>query len=112
MPDVLSTHDIAIRLAALEADQKVTSQVLGLLVNSLEQQTALLTEIADAVRQEPGPSPIVQSLDELTAAVLRMGEGVETLHQTLADLPETLNAAVDGTEAAWPSQDGTAGASW
>ena len=98
MSDPSSMDPAAARLMALEAGQKAMNQALGLMIDTLHQQTNLLTEIAQAVRQEPGPSPIVQSLDELTAAVVRMGAGVETLHATLDELPAAIGAVLDGGE--------------
>jgi len=68
-------------------------------------QTNLLTEIARAVRQEPGPSPVVQSLNELTAAVVRMGAGLETVQAQMEGLP----AAIEATFAAGDAQASQAG---
>jgi hypothetical protein len=84
------------RLTALEAGQSAMNQVLGLMLDTLQQQTNLLREIADAVKDEPGPSPIVQSLDELIGAVLQMGVGIETLSAKLDALPDAISAAMDG----------------
>lgn len=98
MPDPSPTDQTPARLTALEAGQKVMNQALGLMLDTLQQQTNLLTEIAEAVRQEPGPSPIVQSLDELTGAVVRMGAGIEMLHSKLDDLPAAIGVALDGVE--------------
>lgn len=94
MPPELPADQIAARLGALESDQKLMNQALGLMVDTLQQQTDLLTEIAAAIRQEPGPSPVVQALDELTAAVVRMGAGVDLMHRTLDTLPKALSAAL------------------
>jgi hypothetical protein len=66
------------------------------MLDTLQQQTNLLREIADAVKDEPGPSPIVQSLDELIGAVLQMGVGIETLSAKLDALPDAISAAMDG----------------
>jgi len=98
LSDQSSMDQTTVRLTALEAGQNAMNQALGLMIDTLHQQTNLLTEIAAAVRQEPGPSPIVQSLDELTAAVVRMGAGVETLHAKLDELPVAIGAVLDGGE--------------
>lgn len=84
------------RLAALEAGQSKMNQALGLMLDTLQQQTNLLSEIAAAVRDEPGPSPIIQSLDELTGAVVQMGVGIEVLSAKLDALPDAISAAMDG----------------
>ena len=84
------------RLAALEAGQFKMNQALGLMIDTLQQQTNLLSEIAAAVRDEPGPSPVIQSLDELTQAVVQMAAGIEVLSAKLDDLPDAISAAMDG----------------
>jgi len=93
LSDQSSVNPIAVRLTSLEAGQTAMNQALGLMIDTLHQQTNLLTEIAAAVRQEPGPSPIVQSLDELTAAVVRMGAGLETVQAQMEALPAAIEAA-------------------
>ena len=87
---------ITVRLSALEAGQSAMNQALGLMLDTLQQQTNLLREIAAAVQDEPGPSPIMQSLDELTAAVVQMGAGIETLGAKLDALPDAISAAMEG----------------
>ncbi|GLR66999.1 hypothetical protein GCM10010909_16800 [Acidocella aquatica] len=82
------------RLAALEAGQTAIVTALGLVLDTLQQQSNLLQELVDAARDEPGPSPIITSLDELTAAVVRMGAGVETLAQKFDALPNAISAAL------------------
>jgi hypothetical protein len=83
------------RLGALEAGQRLMNQALGLMLDTLQQQTNLLQEIATAVRDDPGPSPVMQSLDELTSAVVRMGGGIEMLGTKLDALPDAISAALD-----------------
>ncbi|WP_227324168.1 hypothetical protein, partial [Acidisoma silvae] len=48
-----------------------------------------------AVREEPGPSPIVAAIHDLTAAVETMGDGVALLRERLDALPAALSAALD-----------------
>lgn len=93
MPDPASSDPTSARLTALEAGQAAMNQALGLMIDTLHQQTNLLMEIAQAVRQEPGPSPIVQSLDELTGAVVRMGAGLEMVQAQMEALPGAIEAA-------------------
>jgi hypothetical protein len=97
-----SEDRIAARLVMIERDQAIMNQALGLMVDVLKQQTDLLVEIAAAVRHEPGPSPTVRALDELTEAVVRMGAGVEVMHQKLDALPEAIGAVLDGGEPPGP----------
>jgi hypothetical protein len=96
MADSPLTNPTIARLAALEAGQLAMNQALGLMVDTLQQQTNLLSEIAAAVRDEPGPSPVIQSLDELTGAVVQMGAGIEVLSAKLDALPDAISAALDG----------------
>lgn len=96
MADQAPADHIAARLGAVEAGQNAITQALGLMLDTLEQQTNLLTEIAKAVQEEPGPSPVMQSLDELTGAVVQMGAGIEALAEKLDTLPAALGAILDG----------------
>jgi hypothetical protein len=80
------------RLTALEAGQTAIVNALGLVLDTLQQQTNLLHELVDAARDEPGPSPVITSLDELTAAVVKMGAGVETLAKKFDELPDAIGA--------------------
>ncbi|MCB8883939.1 hypothetical protein ACELLULO517_27075 [Acidisoma cellulosilytica] len=95
MPPTDPADQIAARLKALESGQSLMNQALGLLVDTLQQQTDLLAEIAAAVREEPGQSPIVAAINDLTAAVETMGAGVDVLHEKLDALPAALSAALD-----------------
>lgn len=106
MAEPLQTDDRATRLAALEAGQAAMNQALGLMLDTLQQQMNLLREIAASVRDEPGPSPIMQSLDELTSAVVDMGAGIETVSRKLDTLPDAIGAALDSDPA--PRQARTA----
>jgi hypothetical protein len=90
--DKSPAHD-STRLAVLEAGQTAIVTALGLVLDTLQQQTNLLHELVDAARDEPGPSPVITSLDELTEAVVRMGAGVESLAQKFDELPDAIGAA-------------------
>jgi methyl-accepting chemotaxis protein len=96
MAEPSSADPASVRLAALEAGQSRMNQALGLMLDTLHQQTNLLREIADAVKDEPGPSPVIQALDELTEAVVSMGAGIETLTSKLDELPDAIGTAMMG----------------
>jgi hypothetical protein len=100
MADPSPADHTTARLAALESGQTAMNQALGLMLDTLQQQTNLLREIAAAVKDDPGPSPIVQSLDELTGAVVQMGAGIETLSAKMDALPDAISAAMDGNAVA------------
>jgi len=91
--DNLPSHS-STRLAALETGQTAIVTALGLVLDTLKQQTNLLQELVDAARDEPGPSPVITSLDELTEAVVRMGAGIETLAQQFDTLPDAISASL------------------
>jgi hypothetical protein len=93
MPADKSPVPDSTRLATLEAGQTAIVTALGLVLDTLQQQTNLLYELVDAARDEPGPSPVIISLDELTEAVVRMGAGVESLAQKFDELPDAIGAA-------------------
>jgi hypothetical protein len=87
MSDVISPAEVSTRLSAMET-------AMGLMVDTMQQQSNLLREIAEAVRQEPGESPVVTALDELTQAVVVMGANVETLAHRFTVLPAQLALAL------------------
>lgn len=87
MSDVISPTEVSTRLIAMEA-------AMGLMIDTMQQQSNLLREIAEAVRQEPGVSPVVTALDELAQAVVVMGASVEILAQRFAALPDELASAL------------------
>lgn len=93
MPADKSPAPDTTRLAALEGGQTAIVNALGLVLDTLQQQTNLLHELVDAARDEPGPSPVITSLDELTEAVVRMGAGIEILAQKFDALPDAIGAA-------------------
>jgi hypothetical protein len=89
MANEISATEISTRLIAMET-------AMGLMIDVMQQQSNLLHEIAEAVRHEPGESPVVTALDELTQAVVQMGANVETLAQRFAVLPDELATALKG----------------
>ena len=93
MPPDKSPAPDSTRLTALEVGQTAIVTALGLVLDTLQQQTNLLQELVDSAREEPGPSPVITSLDELTEGVVRMGAGVEILAQKFDGLPDAVGAA-------------------
>jgi hypothetical protein len=90
-------HD---RLTGLETGLKAVVGALGQMLSTLHQQTNLLSELAAAAREEPGESPVVKSLDELTEAVVQVGAGVQILHQKIDDIPGAITSALEPTTSA------------
>jgi hypothetical protein len=83
-------------LASLESGQLAMNTVLGLILDTMHNQNNLLTELADLSRDEPGPSPIMQALEDLTSAVNGMDENLGMLGKMLVDLPEKIGAVIEG----------------
>jgi len=73
MAEIATSENINSRLSSIEAAQLAMNSALGLMIDTLQMQTNLLGELADLARDEPGPSPLLQSMDDLTAAVRRWG---------------------------------------
>ena len=96
MADAPPADTILARFAALEAGQAAMVEALGLMLDTLQQQTNLLRELADTAKDEPDPSPIMRTLEELAGAVGRMGAGIETLGEKLDALPDAIGAVFDG----------------
>lgn len=84
------------RLERLEAGQTNLITAIGLMLDTMQQMNNLLVEIAEAVREEPGASPVVKSLDELTGAVVKMGTNIETLAVKFDELPGAIADALEG----------------
>lgn len=100
MSEVISLAELNTRLAAMET-------AMGLMIDTMQQQSNLLREIAEAVREEPGVSPVVTALDELTQAVVVMGANVETLARRFVVLPDELASALkSGSERIDPNTGG------
>jgi len=98
MSEIAALENMNARLTSLEAGQLVMNTAIGLMIDTLHVQTNLLRELADLAGNEPGPSPILQSLEDLTAAVVEMGENVDGVGAMLADLPKKIGAAIDGVK--------------
>jgi len=103
MSEIATTENLHIRMASLEAGQLAMNTALGLMIDTLQMQTNLLQELAGLARDEPGPSPIMQSIEDLTTAVLDMGANVEIVGSMLAELPAKIGAVIDGPKSDPPS---------
>jgi hypothetical protein len=84
------------RMISIERGQLAMNTALGLMLDTLQMQTNLLSELADLARVEPGPSPVIQSLDNLASAVEDMGVNVEAVGSILTQLVKTA-VTIDGT---------------
>lgn len=82
------------RVKQLEIGLQKVVQTLELMLDTMEQNANLLNEIAAAVRDDPGESPVVKSLDELVSAVVTMSAGIESVRANLDELPEKISHAL------------------
>ncbi len=96
MSEIAIPKNVIDILASLENGQLATNTVLGLILDTIRSQNNLLTELADLSRDEPGPSPIMQVLEDLTFAVNGMDENLGMLGKMLVDLPEKIGAVIEG----------------
>jgi hypothetical protein len=86
------------RLAAVERGVNALRTAMNLVVDTLQQQTNLLEELAAAAKEPTEGSPVVEAIDTLTGAVLKMGEGIEALRVEMDELPDRLTTALTDEE--------------
>ena len=72
----LSLEAIAARLAALDAGQAAMNGALGLMLDTLHVQTNLLRKLAEFAAEDSAPSPLLKTLQELTAAIMDLDASV------------------------------------
>ena len=72
----LSLEAIAARLAALDAGQAAMNGALGLMLDTLHAQTNLLRKLAEFAAEDSAPSPLLKTLQELTAAIMELDASV------------------------------------
>lgn len=82
-------------LKTISADQKNILVTLGLVLDCFGSQTALLKELAGMAKDDPGPSPLVDSLDKLHEAFLLVHEGLKGVSARLDHLPAAVRAELE-----------------
>jgi hypothetical protein len=98
------------RLAGVEKGVNALIAAMGLVIDTLQQQTHLLAELTAAANTEPEGSPVVAAIGTLTGAVERMGEGIDVLAAEMGELPDRLKAVLTGEGAySLPSAGDTGG---
>ena len=104
MPPTDAVTLLETRLTAVEKGVDALIAAMSLVIDTLQQQTHLLAELAEAARETPEGSPVVDAINTLTSAVVMMGEGIEALRTEMGELPGHLKTALteDGASA---SQD-------
>jgi uncharacterized coiled-coil protein SlyX len=90
---------IETRLAGLEKGVNALLTATNLVIDTLQQQTNLLTELTAAAEEEPGKSPVVDAIDSLANAVGRMEAGIGALVTEMDELPDRLKVVLTGDAA-------------
>lgn len=65
--------------------------VLGLMLDTLQAQTEMLTELLNAAREEPGLSPVARALEALATAVGENTEAVNGMARTMEEMASHLD---------------------
>lgn len=94
-----TTSGIEPRLDGLDARLKVVSgqqtnilSALGMILDTLRAQTKMLQQLTALARDEPASSPLVESLDDLTGAILAMDGSLKAMAGQLDGLPAAISA--------------------
>ena len=82
-------------LKTISADQKNILTTLGLVLDGFASQTALLKEMASLAKDDPGPSPLADSLEKLSEAFLLVHEGLKGVSARLDHLPAAVRAELE-----------------
>jgi hypothetical protein len=82
-------------LKSISADQKNILVTLGLVLDGFASQTALLKEMASLAKDDPGPSPLADSLEKLSDAFLLVHEGLKGVSARLDHLPAAVRAELE-----------------
>jgi len=90
----LSLGAIAARLAALDAGQAAMNGALGLMLDTLHAQTSLLRKLAEFAAEDSAPSPLLKTLQELTAAIMDLDASVGDVERKFDQLARALTATL------------------
>lgn len=82
-------------LKTISADQKNILTTLGLVLDGFASHTALLKELANLAKDDPGPSPLADSLDKLHEAFLLVHEGLKGVSARLDHLPAAVRVELE-----------------
>ncbi len=106
----LSLEAIAARLTALDAGQAAMNGALSLMLDTLHVQTTLLRKLSEFAAEDAAPSPLLTTLQGLTAAIMELDASVGDVERKFDGLAQILSVAfgVPSAEAA----PGHNGADW
>ena len=106
----LSLEVIAARLAALDAGQAAMNGALSLMLDTLHVQTTLLRKLNELAAEDAAPSPLLTTLQGLTAAIMELDASVGDVERKFDGLAQILSMAFGGPPAEKPSDQN--GAAW
>ncbi len=89
----LSLEAIATRLAALDAGQAAMNGALGLMLDTLHVQTILLRKLGEFAAEDSAPSPLLKTLQGLTAAIMDLDASVGDVERKFDGLAQLLSVA-------------------
>lgn len=95
----LSLEVIAARLAALDAGQAAMNGALGLMLDTLHVQTTLLRKLNEFAAEDATPSPLLTTLQGLTAAIMELDASVGDVERKFDGLAQILSEAFGGPPA-------------
>jgi hypothetical protein len=90
---------VEVLLKAISADQKNILTTLGLVLDGFGSQTALLKELASLAKDDPGPSPLADSMEKLSDAFLMVHEGLKGVSARLDHLPAAVRVELEQSAA-------------
>jgi hypothetical protein len=89
----LSLETIAARLTALDAGQAAMNGALGLMLDTLHVQTTLLRKLSEFAAEDSAPSPLLKTLQGLTAAIMELDASVGDVERKFDGLAQVLGTA-------------------
>ncbi|OYV48465.1 MAG: hypothetical protein B7Z77_10400 [Acidocella sp. 20-58-15] len=89
----MSLEVIATRLAALDAGQAAMNGALGLMLDTLHVQTTLLRKLSEFAAADSAPSPLLKTLQGLTAAIMELDASVGDVERKFDGLAQVLRVA-------------------
>ncbi|MDD2795771.1 hypothetical protein [Acidocella sp.] len=89
----LSLEVIAARLAALDAGQAAMNGALGLMLDTMHVQTTLLRKLNEFAADDAAPSPLLTTLQGLTAAIMELDASVGDVERKFDGLAQVLRMA-------------------
>src|SRR5271157_1910765 len=89
----LSLEAIATRLAALDGGQAAMNGALGLMLDTLHVHTTMLRKLSEFAAEDSAPSPLLKTLQGLTAAIMDLDASVGDVERKFDGLAQVLSVA-------------------